>query len=149
MQTEREYLTEISNLLESIQRCPDEDRKKVMRRTLHGRLYTKMRVYGFGSIDQIRRSIKCMDEGKPDPSRNQRCEYVNRAIEKWKQIAHDMEMEMGRATRPGKTLEPSKDRSPDPFNWRSGKDMDKEGPDVDDKEIGAKKDKDDYDLDYE
>jgi len=142
MQTEREYLTEVSNLLDAIQRTPDERRKEIMKRTLHGRLYERRSLYGFRSIEQVRQSIDYMNAGKFDPSRNQRCLAVKKGIEIQKAILTDMEMTAGRATVPGKDLEPSKEQSKASLSWLKDRDLDKDEPELDDKEI-------DLDLDLE
>lgn len=72
MKSEKEYLTEVGNRLDAIQRTTDENRRYSMRRELHGNLYRQMGGYGFKTIDEVRDAIDCMKEGKPDPSKGTR-----------------------------------------------------------------------------
>ena len=72
MKNEIEYLTEVNNQLDAIQRTADENRRFSMRRELHGSMYRQMGRYGFKTIDEVRDAVDCMKEGKPDPSKETR-----------------------------------------------------------------------------
>lgn len=83
MKSEKQYLREISDLLDAIQHAPDEARKYNMRRHLHGKVYRQKGRYGFKDIDEVRQSVDCMKKGQPDPSkptRLKRLEWAHVAL---------------------------------------------------------------------
>ena len=90
MQTEKEFLKEVDNLLGAIRRAPDEKRKDVMRKQLHSKVYPKKHRYGFNSNEEVRNSIDCMKAGRPDPSKNmrygrlkERINHLTKVIAEW------------------------------------------------------------------
>src|SRR6187402_841161 len=93
MQSEKEFLTEVANLLAAIRHTPDERRKDHMRNHLHGQVYPKKYLYGFPTTEAVKKSIEYMKAGYPDPTREERFQSLKRTIERLTKVAGDMERE--------------------------------------------------------
>jgi hypothetical protein len=93
MQSEIEYLTEVSRVIEAIGRTKDRQRKHAMKRHLHGRLYKQMHQYAFASIVEVRRSVDYLNAGKQDPTRKPRYERLRKTIDTMSRILSDYDNE--------------------------------------------------------
>lgn len=78
MQTEKKYLITVSRILDSIDRTGDHKRKEAMKRYLHKDIYPQMTYYGFKTIAEVRKSLDCMKAGIPDPTAENRYEYMKK-----------------------------------------------------------------------
>lgn len=80
MRTEKQYLAEVARIIDTIERISDRSRKAAMKSFLHKDIYPRMSYYGFRTIMDVHKSIDCMKAGKPDPSAENRCEYMKTMV---------------------------------------------------------------------
>ena len=93
MKSEKEFLTEVGNLLDAIKHAPSEQRKDEMRTHLHKNLYSKKYRYGFESNDEVRRSVDYLKAGRADLTKELRFQRLNRSLANLTKIVAAMERE--------------------------------------------------------